>query len=117
MVQAEGLIYSRPLTYVSTEPRDPEPLTPNHFLFGAASTQFAPPNVDEVDYHPRRRWRYVQELASHFRGRWIKEWILRLGPRQKWLKVKPDLKVGEIVLVLKADLPCGKWPLGRITAI
>ena len=79
VVQAEGLINSRPLTYVSTEPRDPEPLTPNHFLFGAASTQFAPPNVDEVDYHPRRRWRYVQELTSHFWGRWIKEWILRLG--------------------------------------
>ena len=32
--EAEALINSRPLTYLSANPDDNIPLTPNHFLFG-----------------------------------------------------------------------------------
>ncbi|CAG7829398.1 unnamed protein product [Allacma fusca] len=34
LVEAEALVNSRPLTFVSVDPDDPESLTPNHFLLG-----------------------------------------------------------------------------------
>ena len=36
VVDVEALLNSRPLTHVSVSPDEPEPLTPNHFLFGRA---------------------------------------------------------------------------------
>ena len=39
---AESLINSRLLTYQSADVRDLIPLTPNHFLYGQMSGQFAP---------------------------------------------------------------------------
>ncbi|KZS01359.1 Uncharacterized protein APZ42_002013 [Daphnia magna] len=39
VIQAESLLNGRPLTYVSVDPRDPEPLTPNNF-FSAELTKY-----------------------------------------------------------------------------
>ncbi|XP_046544644.1 uncharacterized protein LOC124254839 [Haliotis rubra] len=61
---AEALINSRPLTYQSAHPLDVNPLTPNHFLHGQIGGMFAPESTDETDYHPRKRWRRLQELVS-----------------------------------------------------
>jgi len=37
MLEAENLVNSRPLTHVSVDPKDPESLTPNHFMIGTSS--------------------------------------------------------------------------------
>jgi hypothetical protein len=34
LVKVEFLVNSRPLTYVSSDPNDPESITPNHILLG-----------------------------------------------------------------------------------
>ena len=56
----ESLLNSRPLTYESSDLRDDVPLTPNHFLHGQMEGQFAP----ESTFHPRQRWRKVQDIIS-----------------------------------------------------
>ena len=117
MVGAEGLLNSRPITYQSSNPDDPEPLTPNHFLFNQVGGQFAPESVDTEPFNPRKRWRRVQEVVRHFWKRWMQEWIPSLSPRKKWFKEKQDLKVGDIVLLLSSDLPRGKWPMGRVVQV
>ena len=66
VVGAEGLINSRSLTYQSSHPEDPTPLTPNHFLVGQMGGNFAPDCVDTEPYNLKRRWRRVQELIKHF---------------------------------------------------
>ena len=63
IIGAEGLINSRPLTYQSACHIDDVPLTPNHFLHGQIGGNFAPTSVDETQFSPPKRWRYVQELA------------------------------------------------------
>jgi len=32
----------------------------------------------------------------------------------KWFKLKPDVKPGDVVLVVSPDIPWGQWPLGRV---
>lgn len=114
---AEGILNSRPLTYQSADPKDEPVLTPNHFLYGQASGQLAPQVVDEIDFHPRRRWLRVQQLIKEFWQRWLREFLPMLNTRKKWTKEKKDLTIGEVVLCLEPGLPRGKWPLGRVEQI
>jgi len=52
-----------------------------NFLHGQAGGRFAPDSVDETEFHPRNRWRRVQEPISHFWCRWIREWLPSLNAR------------------------------------
>ena len=115
IVGAEGLINSRPLTYQSANHTDVLPLTPNHFPHGQVGGQFAPESVDKTSFHPRQRWRRVQELVRHFWGRWMEEWLPSLNSRKKWHREHRDFKAGDVVLLLSPGTPRGQWPLGRIT--
>jgi len=114
---AEALINSRPLTYQSAEVKDSLPLTPNHFLHGQMGGQFAPEEIDEVTFNPKKRWRRVQELIRHYWHRWMREWLPSLSPRQKWFKIRKDVKPGDVVLVISPDTVRGQWPLGRILEV
>lgn len=57
MKEVASLLNTRPITRVSTDPLEPEPLTPNHFILGRHHPH-VPPNV-ETKYNglSRRRWR------------------------------------------------------------
>ena len=90
------------------------PLTPNNFIHGQMNGQFAPDNVDITRINPRERWREVQELISQMWSRWLKEYSPMLNARPKWTDVVKGLKKGDIVLVLKPNLPREKWPFRRI---
>ena len=114
---AEALMNSWPLTYQSASVKDNIPLTPNHFLHGQAGGQFAPEVLDEVGFDPKKCWRRIQELVRHFWYRWLHEWIPSLSPRCKWLKLKPDVKPGDVMLVVSPDTPRGQWPLGRVLEV
>ena len=56
----------------------------------------------------------MQELVRHFWKRWLREWLPGLNRRKKWYKDREDIKVGDVVIVMSADTPRGKWPLGRV---
>ena len=108
----ESLLNSSPLTYQSSDPRDDVPLIPNHFLHGQMGGQFAPESVDTTTFHPRHRWRKVQDIISRVWRRWLKECVPALNSRPKWTSEVQDLKVGDVVLVIQPDAPRGRWPLG-----
>ena len=115
--RVESLLNSRPLTYQSSDPQDDVPLTPNHFLHGQMGGQFAPESVDTTTFHPRQRWRNVQDIISRVWRRWLKECVPALNRRPKWASEVQDLKVGDVVLVIQPDAPRGRWPLGRIVEV
>ena len=48
IIQIEGILNSRPLTAMSTDPCDPEPLTPAHFLTGGPIVAPVEPSVLEI---------------------------------------------------------------------
>ena len=37
--------------------------------------------------------------------------------RKKWRRDQPNLKVGDVVIVMSTETPRGKWPLGRIIKV
>ncbi|XP_029183153.1 uncharacterized protein LOC114951108 [Acropora millepora] len=82
----ESLLNSRPLTYQSSDPRDDVPLTPNHFLHGQMGGQFAPESVDTTTFHPRQRWRKVQDIIHEFGGDSLRNVFLHLTADQSGLQ-------------------------------
>ena len=69
MCEVEAIINSRPLTTVSGESNDLEPLTPNHILTTKSTVILPPPgNFQNCDVYLRRGWRRVQYLAIYHFG-------------------------------------------------
>ena len=66
------------------------------------------------DLYRRNQWRRAQFLADCFRKRWIREYIPTLQQRQKWIREKDNLKIGDVVLVVDNNSPRGRWLLGRV---
>ena len=112
---AERLLNSRPITYVSSDPNDLSPLTPNHFLVGQIGRSFAPEALDQTEvYNPRKRWHRVQQLLQQFWKRWRKEFLPRLNVRNKWFHPRHNLKEVDVVLIAEPKDNRGEWPLGRV---
>lgn len=116
-VEVEAILNSRPLTYVHTDYDEPEPLTPNHFLLGRATVNFPPGVFDDRDLKARKIWRRTQIMADHFWRRWVKEYVPTLLERKKWNTAQPNLKVGDIVILVDKHLPRCCWLLGIITNV
>ena len=72
---------------------------------------------ERIYYGVKRRWRRVQLLVQHFSKRWMLELIPTLNRIEKWHLVRRNVKVGEVVLVISADVPCGRWSLGRVVEV
>ena len=111
----ESVINSRPITALSSDVSDPEPLTPNHILTG--KTHIALSNINasqDADVYLCRRWRRVQQLAASFWKRWRSEFLTSLQGRQKWQDVRDNLKKGDIVMVKDEDAARTEWPLGVV---
>ncbi len=109
MCEVEAILNSRPLTSVSDNPNDLEPLTPNHLLQLKVQPLLPPGLFVKEDLYSRRPWRQVQYIADLFWKRWI------LQARQKWSRTRRNFRQGDIVLVADASAPRGSWMLARVT--
>jgi hypothetical protein len=114
MTEAENMVNSRPLTIVSSDPDDPEAITPNHFLIGTSSSAQPPGEFSDRDFSLRKQWRISQKLADNFWSRWVKKYIPSLVKRSKWHEKSIPMTVGDIVVIADGDGPRNNWPLGRI---
>ncbi|XP_063063815.1 uncharacterized protein LOC134456380 [Engraulis encrasicolus] len=112
--EAEAILNSRPLSTVSSDPHDLEPLTPNHLLLLKTTPTLPPGIFQKSDVYAKRRWKQVQYMADLFWLRWTKEYLLLLQERQKWTGTKKNFNIGDIVLVVDPTAPRGSWPLGRV---
>lgn len=90
-------------------------LTPNHLLQMKRMPTLPPGLFDKSDTYSRRRWKQTQYIADLFWKRWIREYLPLLQERQKWNKIKRNLKYGDIVLIIDESSPRNSWPMGRIT--
>ncbi|XP_065085961.1 uncharacterized protein LOC135707980 [Ochlerotatus camptorhynchus] len=105
LIEAENLINSRPLTYVSTNVKeDKEALTPNHFLRGRSSVECLPSrNPIDLANTLRSSYHRAQFLAIGFWDRWQREYLPMLNKRSKWFVDQRQVAVGDLVFVADGE--------------
>ena len=114
--EIENIVNSRPLTKVSADSTDAVSLTPNHFLMmhdNCMSSYGYFENAETV----RQGWKHVQIVVNSYWKSWVRLYMLHLQARMKWLKRTPNLKVGDLVLLVDVLSARGDWPMGIIREI
>ena len=114
LTEVEHIINSRPLTHLSEDINDYEPLTPNHILLGSHRNWDSIADTSDVDLTSRRKWKQVQALRSMFWSRWVNEYLPSLTERPRSTAKPANLEEGQLVLMQDDDVKRTKWPLGRI---
>ncbi|XP_055584778.1 uncharacterized protein LOC129737643 [Uranotaenia lowii] len=114
MVEAESLVNSRPLTFVSLESEDQEALTPNHFIL-LSSSGVVQPQTEAVDPRLATRddYKHTRHLTDIFWHRWIKEYLPVIAQRTKWFEESRSLQPGDLVVIVDESVRNG-WLRGRI---
>ncbi|XP_025831267.1 uncharacterized protein LOC112904716 [Agrilus planipennis] len=118
LTQIEAVLNSRPLSPISNDPNDLNPLTPSHFLIGRKLSSIPEPSLLETKENRLTKYEHIQKIRQHFWKRWSKEYISELQVRTKWKNDKKiHLNVGTMVLLKEENAPPLKWQLGRIVAV
>ena len=121
IVQIEARLNDRPLTYISDDVKDLNPLTPSLLIHGFNLTEFpGPVDFDEdKDYCNRKslsdRVVYRNRLLDNFWKRWSHEYLTALRERYNFSS-ETSVRcpcVGEVVL-LKEDIPRVSWKLAVV---
>ncbi|XP_058817128.1 uncharacterized protein LOC131680430 [Topomyia yanbarensis] len=116
LTRIEAVLNSRPITPMSVDPTDTQPLTPGHFLVGRPLTDIAEPDVTDRKETTLSRWQRQTQMVQHFWARWSHDYITTLQNRNKWHK-RFAVKPGLMVIVREDNLPTMQWRLGRINNV
>ena len=74
--------------------------------------QLAPRVVVDIEFNPRKRWRFVHDLISKCWRRWMKEFLSTLNTRNKWVDQKRNVAPGDVVLLVDPSNPRANGPKG-----
>lgn len=112
--EVEAILNDRPITKLSDDPNDLEPLTPNHILLLKGKSAMPPGLFVKQDLYAKQRWRQVQYISDLFWKCWVQEYPPLLQERQKWNQRKRSIVAGDIVLVVDSTAPRGSWLLCKV---
>jgi hypothetical protein len=105
------------LTNVQTDPSEPEPLTPYHFILGNPHPHRAPDTEEAFDGLTRRKWKQAQFIVDQYWRRWMKEYLPTLIERKKWEKTVRPIRVGDVVMIMDENSRRGDWLIGSVTKV
>lgn len=117
LAQTEAILNSRPLTALSTDPNDLQPLTPAHFLIGRPLTAPACQDLTATPTHRLQRYDVIEQIRQGFWKRWASEYVSELQTRTKWKSNQHSLTLNQLALIKEENLPPLRWKLGRIVRI
>jgi len=129
IVEIEAHLNNRPLTYVSSDLNEPEPLTPSHLLYGriidtvphSATTE---DEVTDEDFQEAgsklhntlsKKAKAQALIIQQFWNRWKREYLTSLRETHSANNgtTKERIKVGDVVVV-HDDVPRLKWQLAVV---
>lgn len=81
IIQIEGILNSRPLTSLSSDPNDPIVLTSAHFLIGEFLVNLLEEDLTTTPSKNLSIWQQIQKVRQSFWQRWHKEYLKELHLR------------------------------------
>mgnify|MGYP002717571259 CR=1 FL=1 len=117
VIEVEGILNSRPIASISSDPNDLLVLTPAHCLIGRPITTLPEGELLSVPANRLSTWKHISKVRQDFWTRWSLEYLNELQTRTKWIKNGPELKVGAVVLIKDKNQPCTQWNMGRISEL
>ena len=122
--QIEARINDRPITYITDDIKDFDPLTPSQLLLGYKLREF--PNIIEEQqiadpsYHTReyitKSFQLKLRNLSQIWARWKQEYLTSLRERYNTKYCPSFVELGSIVLISDQN-PRTSWKLGKITKL
>ncbi|XP_055918341.1 uncharacterized protein LOC129950422 [Eupeodes corollae] len=117
LVAAEGMINSRPLTYMPLNDELEEALTPNHFLRLDSGGAQPIAQINDSPKTLRYTYQYKERFANKCWDRFIQEYAPELTLRTKWYNPVEPLKIGDLVIIVDKDLPRNNYPKGKVISV
>ena len=117
LLEACAIVNNTPLTEVSDDVNDPEPITPATLLLLRKNPN--PPTQEEFSekdmcQYGKLRYKRVQFLAESFWQRWRCEYVTTLHKRHKWKTREACVGEGDVVLIKSKSAKRNEWLLGRV---
>jgi len=123
----EAAMNDRPLTYVSPDHQDAEPITPSHLVYGRRIIPFPiedPPSREDPDYIPNptqsdlsKQVVKQKELSQQLWNRWMTEYLSSLREfHQASTGKKEVIQQGDVVLV-HDEKPRLQWQMAIVEEI
>ena len=114
----EQLLSNRPLTAVSSDVSDTQPLTPNLFLVGQQKVHWLIAFFSGTPAGFRKLFRDQQDILTDVWKRWVSEYLPALQQRNKLSKEEIRSHfVGDLVWIIDKDIKPFNYPLGRIVEL
>ncbi|XP_039436949.1 uncharacterized protein LOC120418570 [Culex pipiens pallens] len=117
LVQVEGCLNSRPITPMSDDPSDLEPLTPAHFLVGSSLKALPDRDFTNLPANRLNHYQQIQQKQQLFWNRWKREYLSQLQARTKRWRSPVQIEVGKLVVIVDDNLPPTRWKLARISEV
>nr|CAI5869832.1 unnamed protein product [Callosobruchus analis] len=114
LTEVEAILNSRPISPLSSNPHDLNPLTPAHFLLEQQSNCLREVDVRTIPTNRLTVYRHLQQIKQHIWQRWCKEYVSELQQRTKWQRTQGRLQQGALVLIKEDNVPPMNWKLGRV---
>ena len=106
------MINSRPLYPASDDIWAEPPITPNDLIIGQHNQPPIPEEESKVN--PRNLLRSCQKRTYEFWKAWMKYFAPNLLPRNKWFRIRENIKIGDLILELDTT-PRRRWKMGIVT--
>lgn len=114
LAEVTACINSRPL-WPSTDDSLEQPITCLDLLRPAGLDR--DPETMNVTCNVRKRYQYLQSVVNEWWQLWLRNFVPNLQPKGKWFKVRANVVVGDIVLVIDKDAARSKWNMGIIEEV
>lgn len=120
LLEAAAIVNATSLWEVSSDPKDPMPLSPATILtlkndpHPSTGDSF---NQNDVLSYGRKRWRRVQALAEEVWQQWRTHFLSTLQHRRKWLTPKRSIMEGDVIILRNKAEKRNEWPLARVHEI
>ena len=109
LTKIEGVINSRPLTVLKGD--ETRQITPAELINGRPLGKI---DIPYVQLDATRRLQHLERTKEQFWKQWQKCYLPSLQSRAKWQTRCPNVKEGDIVLLLKENTKRHTWPLAKV---